>query len=401
MRTSYLPKIKFTLWKRLKSFLSRTNYSLLYRGSFIAGYLFVCTLVLLPQIDYQTWYPEIAGKFDYELGIDFSQHTQVIIETEGKQYLPTIMSILNNRFKELGIRQNITQLEDNNIILHIPSTLSERIIDLTLAKGDISITKRSEESLGEYSIETLYDPSNYEDADIQVSKIVDAQIITQEEGYTSIEISTESRTEQNKWNALAQQIEASSLGVFVDGNLYLSQIVPTSDGNPKPKLIIFSEEIETRLIASQLRNPTLSGITNYQIEISNPIYKLDFRIALLISILLSVISGLVYKYYVQKYSNRSVSNIILIILGLLTVSKSLPITWGMIEIIILSLIILTYLLVEKDKIPTISILLIMLSISIDQMYGFQLYGTGKIMLFTGIYSIITYSLLFFIGLYED
>jgi len=396
-----LPKIKFTLWKRLKSFLSRTNYSLLYRGSFIAGYLFVCTLVLLPQIDYQTWYPEIAGKFDYELGIDFSQHTQVIIETEGKQYLPTIMSILNNRFKELGIRQNITQLEDNNIILHIPSTLSERIIDLTLAKGDISITKRSEESLGEYSIETLYDPSNYEDADIQVSKIVDAQIITQEEGYTSIEISTESRTEQNKWNALAQQIEASSLGVFVDGNLYLSQIVPTSDGNPKPKLIIFSEEIETRLIASQLRNPTLSGITNYQIEISNPIYKLDFRIALLISILLSVISGLVYKYYVQKYSNRSVSNIILIILGLLTVSKSLPITWGMIEIIILSLIILTYLLVEKDKIPTISILLIMLSISIDQMYGFQLYGTGKIMLFTGIYSIITYSLLFFIGLYED
>lgn len=396
-----MPKIKFTLWKRLKSFLSRTNYSLLYRGSFIAGYLFVCTLVLLPQIDYQTWYPEIAGKFDYELGIDFSQHTQVIIETEGKQYLPTIMSILNNRFKELGIRQNITQLEDNNIILHIPSTLSERIIDLTLAKGDISITKRSEESLGEYSIETLYDPSNYEDADIQVSKIVDAQIITQEEGYTSIEISTESRTEQNKWNALAQQIEASSLGVFVDGNLYLSQIVPTSDGNPKPKLIIFSEEIETRLIASQLRNPTLSGITNYQIEISNPIYKLDFRIALLISILLSVISGLVYKYYVQKYSNRSVSNIILIILGLLTVSKSLPITWGMIEIIILSLIILTYLLVEKDKIPTISILLIMLSISIDQMYGFQLYGTGKIMLFTGIYSIITYSLLFFIGLYED
>jgi len=396
-----LPKIKFTLWKRLKSFLSRTNYSLLYRGSFIAGYLFVCTLVLLPQIDYQTWYPEIAGKFDYELGIDFSQHTQVIIETEGKQYLPTIMSILNNRFKELGIRQNITQLEDNNIILHIPSTLSERIIDLTLAKGDISITKRSEESLGEYSIETLYDPSNYEDADIQVSKIVDAQIITQEEGYTSIEISTESRTEQNKWNALAQQIEASSLGVFVDGNLYLSQIVPTSDGNPKPKLIIFSEEIETRLIASQLRNPTLSGITNYQIEISNPIYKLDFRIALLISILLSLISGLVYKYYVQKYSNRSVSNIILIILGLLTVSKSLPITWGMIEIIILSLIILTYLLVEKDKIPTISILLIMLSISIDQMYGFQLYGTGKIMLFTGIYSIITYSLLFFIGLYED
>jgi hypothetical protein len=191
------------------------------------------------------------------------------------------------------------------------------------------------------------------------------------------------------------------LGLFVDGNLYLAQIVPMGERVPKPRLILFSEEQEVFIITSQLRQSQLDSIDEHSINQVPATYSSNFGSIIFVMIMLPVIVGLVYRFYIQKDSNKNISQSILIIIGILTISKVLPITWGIPELTILSVIILIYLINEISKILEISISLIIMGILIDQFINNSLYSAGKLIYVTSICSFIMYLLLFFTGIYEE
>lgn len=398
MRTQYLHKITSNLGNIFRKIVSKMNFPFLYKASILAGYLFVCALVLVPQIDYQDWYPEQFGTFDYELSQDFSEHKKLTLEVDDRNNIPKVLEILHTRYTELGVYKIKMETEDKNIIVHLPSTLSNEIIALSIGKGDVTLNTRTEESSTDYTYEVLYDPSNYIEADVDLSKITNAKIVEDDGTYTAIEITS---SEEEKWNALSDNISSTTLGLFVDGEIYLSQIVPKSESVPKPRLVIYSSGQNISLIVSELKNEPLTGIIDASLDDVEPIYSSDFSTIFLIITLLSIATGLIFRLYIVKDFNRNISQTLLIIIGILTVSKIIPITWGLLELLTLSTLLIVLLITQTKDLLKISILILPMGIIINQFTNNYLVDAGKLIYVSGIYSLVIYLLLFFTGIYEE
>ncbi|MFH1547542.1 MAG: hypothetical protein ABIC57_03580 [bacterium] len=398
MQIHYLRKALSRIGNSVRSLYSNINFPTLYKASFIGGYLLVCILILIPGIDYQSWYPNILERFDYELSQDFSDHKSLVITVEKKEYIPATIEIIKDRLSELRALQSRTEIDSTQITFHLPSYLSDQTIEYLSGKGEIKIQKRKEDAPTDYSAASLYDPTYYEETDLDLSKVSDTRIVEVGEGYTAIEITSK---ESNTWNSLSDSLAASSLGVFVDGKVYLGQIVPKGDGVPKPRLVVFSEEQEVFIITSQLRNDPLDSIRGFSIKEERSIYNVNFGISLIVAVLLSVTSGLVYRLFIEKDITSNVAQTALIVTGVLTISKIIPITWGIVELISLSIILLSISITEKKNIVYFSIFLIILGIILNQFIPESLFGTSKLMYVSGICSLLMYLTLFFTGIYED
>lgn len=384
-----------TIWGEIRTI----NPTSIYKPAFIMGYVIACVFVLLPQIDYKEWYPDFLGKFNYYRSIDFAKHSKIeIVVDEENLSVSSTLKILNGRMNLLGIRDRHIERSGNRLALHIPSEISDRTTSLLLSLGEVSIKQRiSEDS----DFEGLYDSKNYIDAPLDISEITDAQLISQQDGYTSIEITLTSKSKENEWNLLSSQIQATSLGLFVDGNLYLCQVSPATDGQPKPRIIIFSQEPETRLLESHLKNPNLDSIQEYTTETVNSMYDIEIRTLLILSISLAVLSGLVFRYYTSKFTIIESGNRMLIILGLLTITKVALPSWNLPSVILLSLICFIILIFKLSSLPVLLLTLTGLGITLEQTAKYSFGYTPKLIIVASIYSLVIYLIGFFLGFYEE
>jgi hypothetical protein len=287
---------------------------------------------------------------------------------------------------------------NDELTIRVPEDISDNILSFILSHGSLTLKQRTEDIT---NYEELYNPKNYSDVDINMDAIKDAEVINQENGYTTIELTFTDEQSQKDWNNLAQQVESSSLGLFVDGELYISQISPSTDGQPKTRLIVYSEDQETRLIASFLRNPDLKSVESVEILDSPPIYSLDIKIILPVVVLLSILAGLVFRYYFRPKSLKTTINLILITVGVLTVTKVLPISWNMTSILLLGFMLAIILITELKKIPILLLTTSTLGIIAEQIGRYSFGHSPKIIYVASIYSLVIYLISFFLGEYEN
>lgn len=398
MQTHFLSKTLSKIGNSIRKIYSSISFPTFYKSTFLAGYLVVCIFILLPGIDYKAWYPKILNRFDYELSQDFSDHKALTISVNRKENISSTIDAISDRLDELKVRQTRIESDELEITFHLPSALSDQTIEYLVGKGEIEIMKRKDDAPTDYSAASLYDPNNYEETDIDLGKVRNARIIEFGEGYTSIEINT---SQPDAWNSLSSSVSASSLGIFVDGQVYLGQIVPEGESTLKPRLIIFSQEDIVYIIASELRSQNLADTKDFSIGTTGPIYDINFSILLFVVVLLTITSGLVYRYYIRKDSLNSIAQISLIIAGVLTITKALPITWGIPELLSLSIVLITLTTASKKTLIYTSVSLVVLGILINQSMTNPFYSSSKLIYVSGICSLLIYLILFFAGIYEE
>lgn len=383
------------------------NYRKIGIGLVLTIYLGFCALVIIPQVDYQDWYPTLLKKHNLEYGIDFADHKKIEIKAiEGKeqeQRNNQAITTIYRRAKKAGIKDLSIIRSDDIIEIHIPNQYSDFLIKSLLAKGNIQIMALKESDDEEQNPLAILEIQNYESTKINLSEIKRVKLTNIYNGYSYFEIITTSE-QKDIWDEIGKKSEeGTTYGTFVDGEFNMAGILSSeSTGKTNPTIAILLEEPYTSIFMDQLTNEPIE-LNNEEIKIteSKPLQPESSKVPLFIICVSSILLASLFAILIRKDSLKSIFLKYLLILGIGTILKllSIPITIGTIMMAEMSF--LSIILAPNVIIPFVSIIITLMGIIINQTSNPSLYRSSGGLIVSGIYSIIFYVICYLLGGYEN
>lgn len=395
-----LPKIK----------LPRLNIPLIkiLQGGFILIYIMGCALILIPQIDYKTWYPSSVGIHDYELGIEFIRHKKLTIEQSKEKLqsneMNSLIAAIYKRAKRSGIEEIYIKRTDTTLDIHVHNEYSDSHLASLISPGKIAFQKLKPPEDPEAEIEAshILDPVNYEDTGIKPGEITSAKVTNHENSYTYIEIKTNA-DQIRRLTEIANDPGNPTLATMIDGELNITWILPPDNVNTmNPIIIIMKEPQEAEVLISKILNDSIPiDPLPYEISQADPLLSntvLYWTVGTLLGILTL---GLSYKMFIQKKSLKAISIQILLIVGLLTVVKLTSISFSLPVILTAIISIGALTLIQHSYYTSILSLFIISSIILHQSPNPALRNSAFILFITSIYSLTFYLFSYFSRMYEE
>ncbi len=369
-------------------------------------YVFFCALILIPQIDYKSWYPDYLGTYDYNLSLSFYDHEKITIEKEpnnldDKKVLNLVRTVYK-RAEESRLKDIFIKNKKNSLEIHIPENISPAYINALIAPGRIEFKKITlpEDPEAQIDASLMMDPANYEYTGIKPYRIKDARITNVAQNNVYIELETDD-DQIRRLTEISQ--EGSTFAVFVDGQMNLAYILPPNNVNTtNPTLVVAMEESQARVLISQILNDPLNiSSPQYEFKASSPLYGPDLLITILTAIVLSMGIGFGYKALVHKTSLENLAGTVLLLGGLLTVIKFTSIIFTL-PLLVLGVILVAALSFIRHKYyPTLSIAAIMIGFVLSQAPAPNMVNAFRLLIITGLYTSGFYILLYFLRIYED
>jgi hypothetical protein len=409
-----------------------------------AGYIFFCAFILLPQVDYQEWYPDSLSKYDINLSAQFHNHQKLVIDKEindlDAEGVRKIVDRVYTRANAADISSIYVKNTDKTLTLHFADDVSQGLLDTIIKPGKVEMLQlppaetpetpetdqdsenteennadeavQPSESQGEAEEETqepptpaqdpmrMFDRNNYNYTGIKPSEFRDARITQVQENNVYIEIETN-----------ADQIEKiteisendSTFAVFHNGQLLMSYLFPPNDVNIIDPIIIVQMDpnIAKVLASDMLHKPLDIGNLEYEIEESHPIFESELLLAMLGALAVFTIVGLGYKKYYKKENWNVLAGTLLLIGGLLAVIKMSNLVFSLPLLILITLIVGFLAISHYRYYSRFAIALILAGFGFGLAKGPFSTNAFKMLIVSGIYITGFYILLFFVKIYED
>jgi len=375
---------------------------------FILLYILGCALVLIPQIDYQAWYPSSVGTHDYKPGIEFQKHKKLTIELPQEELQSNEMNSLIVAIYQRARRSDIQDLyierTETTLNIHVPNEYSDNYMATLISPGKIEFKKlkKPEDPEAELNPADMFNLNNYEDTGIKSNKIRSAKITNVADSYTYIELKTDA-DQIRRLTKIANDPDNPTFAMMVDGDLNIAWILPPDNVNTtNPTIVIMKEPQESEVLISQILNdPVPIDPLPYEISESEPLYSETILYWAVGAVLGIFALGLSFKMFVQKKSLKEISIQALLIIGLLTVLKLIPISFSLpvILTVIVSVCILST--IQISHYVTVLGLLFTSSIILYQSSNPSLRGSASVLFVTSIYSLTFYLISYFSRLYEE
>lgn len=386
----------------------KVPFTKILQGGFLLIYILGCALIVIPQIDYKTWYPSSIGIHDYKLGLEFTQHKKLTVERTEEELQSNEMNILvaaiYQRAKHSKLKDLYIERTDTTLSIHVPNEYSDRYLASLISPGKIEFKKLKPPKDPEAEIDALHmlDPANYEDTGIKPGEIQSAKITNSDDTYTYIELKTNA-DQIRRLTKIANDPDNSTLATMIDGELNLTWILPPDNVNTvNPTIVIMKNHQETEVLISQILNdPVPIPPLPYEITAAKPLLS-NIVLYWTIGALLGVFAlGLSYKIFIQKESLKIVSTRALLIIGLLTVLKLTSISFSFPAILTVIISIGALTVIQYVHYPTVLGILAISSIILHQSVSSDQGGSTSALLVISIYSIIFYLFSYFSGLHEE
>ncbi|MBN1618055.1 hypothetical protein JW887_01780 [Candidatus Dojkabacteria bacterium] len=395
---------------------------------YIAG----CLIILLPQIDYQSWYPEALGVHDYNLSMQFKSHKIAVVDVSGQDNgnIQRFIEVVNKRMQIAGIPESIIKLQDDKLEIHFPDNYSEDYIRNFLSVGEIQFMKMKEQETSTEDItlseeetqadsenndsqdvsntteiqtevqppEILdpYDIKSYDKTDISQDKITDARITSSDESYIEIQITTD-RKQREVWNKVYEESLLSGFAMFVDGQTVSTYIMASDKQSAQPQIVIMQQENADILVA-KIGSHKLPFSPEVEIKQSN-IEIPQKAIYLLIAILgIVLLFGLIVSYFYVQKSFIDITKDILTIIGILTLIKFFPIIISIQVIIVIMLLILMKLILTEKPYNQIMAFILAISLILLAFTPIGILNIVQTILAFSIISLIYFLVFYFSGL---
>jgi hypothetical protein len=427
------------------------------------AYIIVCALILIPQIDYQNWYPDFLNTYDYNLSTTFRNHNTVIInKNESDLNTREINDLIDKIYKRSqagDIASIYIEENEKNLEIHYPSNIDENIISQILSPGRVEFKKlppldeeenpdatdteeiensdqgdtdsennsnqpdtanesnpdqpdtaneaASTENTDSPDSEPTPDPNNINPFDrfvytgIKDYRIKDAQIVrVSTEGTVQIEF----ETDQEQIELIKEVTEeGATYAVFVDGSLNFANILPPNGVNIlNPTLLLQMDEQRAKILISQiLHEPLKTGTLSYEFEESGPIYNSDILMGILTAIIVAIALGLSIKALNKKESFKSIAGTALLIGGILTIFKFTTIIFSL-PVLLLTLTIVAFLAIADYRYyPNFAVAGILIGFILSLGETPVMKNSFRTLVISGIYITGFYILLYFMRIYED
>lgn len=329
----FLPKFK------IKAPNLSFNFSKVIKASLVVFYTIVAALILIPQIDYQNWYPKSTiGTHDYNLGLEFADHKKITIDLKDRKYqesdITYFMKTLYERAKAANLEELIIKSRKDKIEIHIPSKIEDISVNDLLAKGDVEIMTPIEKpepltEEEEASPLEMFLLSNYEDSGIDVAKFRSVKMTNSSSGYSYFEIKA-AKEEIEKLNDLAEEVGENNIGVVIDGNVNPAWIIASDEdtGNKYPTLAILMDEESGKYFASEIvQEPHKIDTENPDITETGPLFPSTILYVFLGIALAIFTFGAIYQLFIKKSPIKEVGMTVLIGSAILVALKLIPVAF--------------------------------------------------------------------------
>ncbi len=373
---------------------------------FLFIYFILCAIVVIPQIDYQRWYPGFLGVHDFKTGADFDDHKMIKFEMEEESSEP--YTTIYKRAKSAGINDLVIKKEENEFMIHTSSELSDEALAQIFSTGKINILSY------ETSQDLQIDPSmiqqpqakEYSDTGIDPSKISKTRIKEVTEYGGQIEIYADDETVE-RINEEANDFENGTV-MTIDGREYETYLIP-ADGEQfkRPMMMFSSTEEEISMINAHLNSGELDiNPETLEIHSAQQLHS-DLSGYAVIGILGAVmIIGFGYNYFLKKENRDQAAYGIILTTGIIALLKVLLPGLGItltfsLSTIILGILILGILnLLPKSKHLIISGLMIVLGAALAQTINPNMMHSAVLTFSIGVISFLTYTITYLIGIHD-
>jgi hypothetical protein len=382
-----LPKIKISLPVVIKT-------------AFVTLYVLVCAVLISPQIDYQSWYPEQLGQYDFPLGIEFLDHTKAVVNLEQNSLSETeatqVISSIFKRVKSIGTKDIVIRRTEDSITIHVPEEYTDIAATNLVSPGKIEIKKRPVSESDQTNAAAIFDQTTYVDSGLSTDNFQDLKIIKEESPYTYIAIRASSK-DTKKSNELGEETKDSNIALFIDGNLNIAWIIPVTEENKNqyPILAIMDEGLNAKITISKLLNtPIQKEQITPVVSRSGPLLSKTFLYVCTGLAIAAMLAGLIYRLFIKKDSLTRISITAVMVIGFVLLVKLLPITITFTSLISIFSVILIFSTIDRNTYPLICAALFTISLAIRVLGNGPVLFVGDIfflasLLFAGSY-LITY-----------
>lgn len=335
--------MKLPLFK--KKFTARAAIRTILAFAFTA----IATVIILPQIDHQPWFPEKLGTYDFTPSINFNPHTKVTADLSGQEIdewkLRKSLRTIHTRISQAKVEESLVELiPGESLIISLPGTYDNRFAYTLLAKGSIEFKEPIEEINYEENPMLAFDPKNFQKTDLLYSDISSSIITNVADQFTYIELNLSDNAARKRWAAYSEKHQDGMIGLTIDGMQYQAWLIPaTTNQSTNPTLVISETEPQSLIVNSYLNDgPLLIENLHPQTEAVEPLYG-DIEVTWIGSILLALFAGGMFaRMLILKESLMQTLAAGFIIIGTIVIIKlvSLPLSIVLLSGVALAMLLL-------------------------------------------------------------
>ncbi|MBN2100825.1 hypothetical protein JW710_02945 [Candidatus Dojkabacteria bacterium] len=378
------------------------------KTAFILVYSVACLFILIPQIDYQSWYPEKLGTYDYKLGIEYREHKRISIDLKENniddKQVNALVEAIYQRAEEANLNDFFIRKNSDKLEIHIPHWYSDSFATSLISPGKIEILKpkdlESEDS--QPSVDQIFSRDNYESVGIKTSKFDKATITNQRAGYSYISIKSD-KDQERRLNKLGEESQTSNIGLVIDDSVNLAWVLPSDDETTKyPTLIILMESPEVEIFVSQLINDPLEmPIVTSNIDTVKGTQRESTLYAVIGSIVGLTAAGLLFQALYRKYSVNHIAATGLMIIGIMTLLKITEPTLSLAAMIGTLSIFVLIMFLKSGTYAIAFPIIIVIGLASWLSPNPTLKSIANIYISTGIFATSYYIVCYLLGIYEE
>lgn len=218
------------------------------------AYTVICTIVILPRIDQQSWYPKLFNSYNLPPGLDFSSYENAITDINPLN-LSTIqknalLKVLWERITKSRVVDADIYIDSDLLTLHLPEDTSYQLISLLCSQGSLELLYPNDPDTFTENPLLAYDKANYTNSGLDISDVRSAEFKSESEDFSYIDLSINTSA-RDDWNTFAAEHGTSSIGLSLDGQIYPAWMIASSN-TPNPTLVVVFTPDEARVIAELL-----------------------------------------------------------------------------------------------------------------------------------------------------
>lgn len=283
--------MKLPLFKN--KFTARTIIRTILAFAFTA----IATVIILPQIDHQPWFPEQLGTYDFTPSINFNPHTRITADLSGQEMqewkLRKSLHTIHARISQAKVEEaQVDLIPGESLTINLPEKYDNQFTYSLLAKGSIEFKAPIEEIDYEENPMLAFDPNNFQKTDLQFSDISSSMITNVADQFTYIELNLSDDTARERWAAYSVEHQDGVIGLTIDGMQYQAWLIPAATNQSiNPTLVISESEPQSLIVNSYLNDgPLLIDNFHSQTEAADPLHG-DIEVTKLGFILLALFAG--------------------------------------------------------------------------------------------------------------
>ncbi len=371
---------------------------------FVIVYVGLCAIVLLPQTDYQPWYPQKLPKYNISVSHQFYNHKEITINAP-QEYQQVILETFFKRAKAAGITDVYANTFKDTIVISINADYSDFIIATLLTQGKVEILKPKDEQALQKDPQQAILPYNYKDFGIKQNQISEAFVLNTAPSavspYVQIEIRTTPQQNQ-KWQEIIKDNATGLIGISIDGSIIPARAVPPVQGQSNYPIIYYSgDTVSAKILAQEIAGKPLPiSLQDSTIKTVGPVFQTNLLfIALGITAGLIAL-GLLTRAFILKQPLLQISVTAAILLAVLTGLKLSHITISIPVILSVFSVVTLYSILDHSKIIVVSIVTLILGMILNILGNGPISSVGGVLEISALSAVVIYIFFFLIGTYE-